>query len=55
MAERKVFLFQKGKLKGKFLNVKFQTRYKGTLLPQFGVGQHIRDGYLFQGTFIPYD
>jgi len=55
MGERKVFLLQKGTLKGKFLNVKFQTRYKGTLLPQFGVGQYIREGYLVEGTFIPYD
>jgi DNA ligase-1 len=55
MGERKVFLLQKGTLKGKFLNVKFQTRYKGTLLPQFPVGQYIREGYLVEGTFIPYD
>lgn len=55
MGERKVFLLQKGTLKGKFLNVKFQTRYKGSLLPQFGVGQYIREGYLVEGTFIPYD
>lgn len=55
IGERKVFLLNKGTLKGKFLNVKFQTRYKGTLLPQFGVGQYIREGYLVEGTFIPYD
>jgi DNA ligase-1 len=55
MGERKAFLLQKGTLKGKWLNVKFQTRYKGTLLPQFPVGQYIRDGYLVEGTFIPYD
>lgn len=55
MAERKVFLFQKGSLVGKWLNVQFQSRFKGTLLPQFGTGKYIRDGYLVEGKFIPYD
>lgn len=53
--QRKTQLHDKCKLKGKFLNVKFQTRYKSTLLPQFGVGQYIRDGYLVEGVFVPYD
>lgn len=55
LGQRKVFLLQKETIKGKFLNVKFQTRYKGTLLPQFPVGQYIREGYIVEGTFIPYD
>lgn len=55
MGERKVFLLQKETLKGKWLKVKFQTRYKGTLLPQFPVGLMIREGYEVEGTFIPYD
>jgi len=55
MGERKVFLLQKGTLKGKWLKVKFQTRYKGTLLPQFPVGLMIREGYAVEGTFVPYD
>lgn len=55
LGQRKNQLQDKYKLKGKFLNVKFQTRYKVTLLPQFGVGQYIRDGYLVEGSFVPYD
>lgn len=55
MGERKVFLLQKETLKGKWLKVKFQTRYKGTLLPQFPVGLMVREGYEVEGTFIPYD
>lgn len=55
LTQRKVQLQDKYKLKGKFLNVKFQTRYKGTLLPQFGVGQYIREGYFVEGQFVPYD
>lgn len=53
---RKMQLLEKGKLRGKWLNVQFQTRYKGTLLPQFGTGKYIREGYAAgDGTFIPYD
>ncbi|AEO14564.1 DNA ligase [Pseudomonas phage phiPto-bp6g] len=55
MGQRKSDLFNKENLKGKWLNVKFQTRYKTTLLPQFGVGQYIRDGYAVNGEFVPYD
>lgn len=56
MAERKVFLFEKGSLVGKWLNVQFQTRYKGSLIPQFGTGKYIREGFAASdGTFIPYD
>lgn len=38
---------------GKFMTVKFQTRYKGTLLPQFPTGVLIRDGKLINGEFTP--
>lgn len=55
MGQRKNYLIDKENLKGKWLNVKFQTRYKTTLLPQFGVGQYIRDGYSVNGQFVPYD
>lgn len=40
---------------GKWLKVKFQTRYKKTLLPQFPVGLMIRDGYKVGREFVPYD
>lgn len=56
LGERKVQILQKEQLKGKWLNVQFQTRNKGTLIPQFGTGKYIRDGYAASnGTFIPYD
>ena len=55
MAARAKSLAEKELYISKFMNLKFQSRYKGTLLPQFGVGQYIRDGYLVEGTFIPYD
>jgi DNA ligase-1 len=55
LGQRKAFLLDKHKLVGKWLNVKFQTRYRGTLLPQFPVGQYIRDGYAVEGMFVPYD
>ena len=38
---------------GKFLNVKFQSRYKGTLLPQFPTGEYIREGKMVNGEFVP--
>lgn len=38
---------------GKYLNVKFQSRYKGTLLPQFPTGEYIREGKVVNGEFIP--
>lgn len=40
---------------GKFLNVKFQSRYKGTLLPQFPTGEYIREGNVLNGEFVPYE
>lgn len=38
---------------GKVLTVKFQSRYKGTLLPQFPVGVCFREGYWLDGEFFP--
>lgn len=56
LAERNLYLNSYRKsLIDKWLKVKFQTRYKGTLLPQFPVGLMIRDGYAVNGQFIPYD
>lgn len=56
LAERNLYLNSYRKsLIDKWLKVKFQTRYKGTLLPQFPVGLMIRDGYSVNGQFVPYD
>lgn len=55
LGQRKSFLLDKHNLVGKWLNVKFQTRYRGTLLPQFPCGQYVRDGYAVEGMFVPYD
>lgn len=56
LAERNLYLNSYRKsLIDKWLKVKFQTRYKGTLLPQFPVGLMIRDGYAVNGQFVPYD
>lgn len=38
---------------GKFLTVKFQTRYRDSLLPQFPCGVRIREGEWVDGIFIP--
>lgn len=43
MAERAEYLANKGDYVGKLITVKYQTRYKGTLLPQFPTGVAIRD------------
>lgn len=42
-----------GEDNGKFLTVKFQTRYKNTLLPQFPTGVDFREGTVVNGEFIP--
>lgn len=55
LGQRKSFLIDKRNLVGKWLKVKFQSRYKGTLLPQFPCGVMIREGYSVEGTFVPYD
>lgn len=53
MPERAKALAEKHLRIGKFLNVKFQSRYKGTLLPQFPAGQYIREGDMINGEFVP--
>lgn len=55
MQERAYQLANKHEFIDKWLNVKFQTRYKRTLLPQFPTGQYIRDGYAVGREFVPYD
>lgn len=37
----------------KYLKVKFQSRYKKTLLPQFPVGLMFREGEVVNGVFVP--
>jgi len=37
------------------LKVKFQKRYKKTLLPQFPTGEMFRDGNFVNGEFVPYE
>lgn len=53
MAFREQALRDKEFYIGKFLNVKFQSRYKGTLLPQFPTGEYIREGKMINGEFVP--
>ncbi|WYV99493.1 ATP-dependent DNA ligase [Pseudomonas phage vB_PpuM-NoPa] len=38
---------------GKWMTVQYQSRYKGTLLPQFPTGKLIREGSVVDGKFIP--
>lgn len=51
--QRTAQLQDKELLKGKLLTVKYQSRYKGTLLPQFPTGVTIRDGHYEGGLFVP--
>lgn len=53
--ERKAALQNKHSLIGKFLTVQYQSRFKDTLLPQFPSGKGVREGYLVEGSFVPYD
>jgi DNA ligase-1 len=53
MPERAKALEEKHLRIGKYLNVKFQSRYKGTLLPQFPTGEYIREGKIVNGEFVP--
>lgn len=55
MTERAKALAEKEQRIGLFLNVKFQSRYKDTLLPQFPTGQYIREGAMINGQFVPYE
>lgn len=51
--ERKEQLRNQSNYVGKFLTVKYQTRYGETNLPQFPVGLGIREGSLVEGKFVP--
>jgi len=53
MPSRLNALKEKEFLKGSYLTVAYQARYKDTLLPQFPVGKVIRDGEMIDGEFVP--
>lgn len=53
MHERKLFIQNKGEIRGQFMTVDFQKRYKKTLIPQFPAGKMIRKGTVVNGEFIP--
>lgn len=55
MVQRKHQLDNKYNYIGKYLTVQYQSRYKGTLLPQFPSGKVIRDGSVVNGEFTPYE
>lgn len=55
MEQRASYLRNKAVIIGEYLKVKFQSRYKKTLLPQFPTGVMIRDGAVIDGQFVPYD
>ena len=55
MTQRKHQLDNKENYVGKYLTVQYQSRYKGTLLPQFPSGKVIRDGSVINGEFTPYE
>lgn len=38
---------------GRYMTVQYQSRYKGTLLPQFPTGKLIREGVVKNGIFTP--
>lgn len=53
MVQRAEFLLNKELYIGKYITVKYQSRYKETLLPQFPVGVCLRDGESINGVFVP--
>ena len=53
MTERAKALEEKHLRVGKYMNVKFQSRYKKTMLPQFPTGEYIREGKMINGEFVP--
>lgn len=53
LEQRANTLRNKHRFIGLSLKVKFQARYKGTLLPQFPVGLMLREGTWEYGVFIP--
>lgn len=55
MEQRASYLRNKAVIIGEYLKVKFQSRYKKTLLPQFPTGIMLREGAVIDGQFVPYD
>lgn len=55
MEQRADYLRNKSAFIGEYLKVKFQSRYKKTLLPQFPTGIMIREGSVIDGQFVPQD
>ena len=53
MNERLSALRNKDAIVRSYLTVDYQTRYKDTLLPQFGVGKGVRAGVFVDGEFVP--
>lgn len=53
MEERLAALENVDNIRGGYLTVAFQTRYKNTKLPQFPAGKGIRLGKVINGTFVP--
>jgi DNA ligase-1 len=53
MPERLKALREKAERIGKYMNVKFQARYKKSRLPQFPTGEYIREGVVIDGQFVP--
>lgn len=53
LPDRTAALKNKSTFVGKYMTIAFQSRYKGTLLPQFPVGKLIREGVVKNGHFIP--
>ncbi len=53
MVSRLKALGEKETIKGRYLTVAYQARYKDTLLPQFPAGKIIRNGEVINGEFVP--
>jgi len=53
MVMRAEYLLNKDIYIGKYLTVKYQARYKDSLLPQFPTGVQIRNGEVVDGEFVP--
>jgi DNA ligase-1 len=53
LPDRTAALKNKSTFVGKYMTIAFQSRYKGTLLPQFPAGKLIREGVVKNGHFIP--
>ena len=51
--QKEIWALTPQKFIGKMLTVKYQTRYKDTLLPQFPTGVAFRDGDFVDGSFVP--